>query len=90
MTANAHLSHVDLIFGAFAGRATAGAISLSNEDVQVGDTVGQVVRISGPADGQESEVYFETTISVAGQIQQTSATNLSGCFFLLVLRRTPS
>lgn len=90
MATNTSSLHTDILFGAFTGKSSSGSITLTNEDVQVGDIVSQVIRIGGTADGQASESYFETTISVAGEIQQTAGTNLSGDFFLLVLRRPSS
>lgn len=41
----------------------------------VGDNVEWVLDLTTPGDGASN---FETTVSVAGQVQQTSASNLSG------------
>lgn len=56
----------------------AGAVTLAG--AVVGDTVESVINITTPGDVSSS---FEATISVAGQIQQTAATNLSAaqCIF---------
>jgi hypothetical protein len=58
------------------GSNGAGAITLAN--VKVGDNVILAVNLSTPADATAS---FEAAISIAGQIQQTSASNLSGSVF---------
>lgn len=51
----------------------------------VGDAVDSVVNLSTPGDVTSS---FESTISVAGQIQQTAVTNLSAavCYFMVSAR----
>jgi hypothetical protein len=56
----------------------AGAVTLAG--AVVGDVVENVTNISTPGDVTSS---FEATISVAGQIQQSAATNLSAaqCLF---------
>lgn len=56
----------------------AGAVTLTG--AVIGDTVENVTNITTQGDVTSS---FEATISVAGQIQQTAATNLSGqqCLF---------
>lgn len=76
------------IFCAFTGLSTSGSVSLSNANVKIGDVVQYIVRISDPADGQWSTVYFEPVITVPGEIQQTQETDLSGNVFLLVLYRS--
>ena len=55
------------------GRNGAGAIPLGG--VQVGDRVIDMRNVT--TTGSEAS-SFESTISIAGQIQQTSASNLSG------------
>lgn len=56
----------------------AGAVTLAG--AVKGDAVESVINLTTPGDITSS---FEATISVAGQIQQTAATNLSAaqCFF---------
>ncbi len=55
-----------------AGRSGAGAIPLSG--VRKGETV---VAVINNATGTNDSANFESTISVAGQIQQTNAGNLA-------------
>lgn len=62
------------------GRNGAGAVTLAG--AKVGDTVAVVVNLSTPGDGAAS---FESTITVDGQIQQSSASNLSAVQFLIEL-----
>lgn len=50
-----------------------GAVAVSG--LVVGDTVVNATDVTSPGDVSSS---FETTVSVAGQIQQSSAANLSG------------
>lgn len=61
-----------------------GGITLSNvntgDQAQAGDLVVSVLNLTSPADASAS---FETTISVTGQIQQTSSSNLSGNKYLV-------
>jgi hypothetical protein len=57
----------------FIGSNGAGACSLPS--AQVGDTVVGIINVT--TRGNESS-SFETTISKAGQIQQTGSANLSG------------
>jgi hypothetical protein len=59
----------------------AGAVTLAG--AVVGDTVENVTNITTPGDVTSS---FEATISVAGQIQQTAATNLSAAQCLFQVR----
>lgn len=56
----------------FTGVASAGAITLTG--VKVGDIVKGVANAT---DGTNDSANFETVITVANQIQQTSASNLS-------------
>ena len=61
--------------GRVLGSNGAGYVPLSSpNEVQVGDVVTGVYRVDTLASVSSS---FETTISVAGQIHQTSASNLS-------------
>jgi hypothetical protein len=60
-----------------AGHNGAGAITVAG--AVVGDTVMCVVNLSAPALASSS---FEATVSVAGQVQQTSASDLSGSTFM--------
>ena len=62
------------------GRNGAGALTLTG--AKVGDTVVAIADLTTPGDLQSS---FETTVSVAGQIQQSSASNLSAVEILFVL-----
>lgn len=66
------------------GRNGAGAITLAgvaaDQTVAVGDRVVSVVNLTTPADASAS---FEAAITVAGQIQQTSASDLSASKFLV-------
>jgi len=64
-----------------AGSNGAGAITLTG--AVSGDTVESVINLTAPADATAS---FEATISVAGQIQQTSGSNLSGNSYLVFVR----
>jgi hypothetical protein len=61
----------------FTGLSAAGSIVFAG--AVVGDSVEIVVGLSTPGDASAS---FETTISVAGHIQQTSASNLSAVTYL--------
>jgi hypothetical protein len=61
----------------FTGLAAAGSIVFAG--AQVGDSVEIVVGLNTPGDASAS---FESTISVAGHIQQTSASNLSAVTYL--------
>jgi phage terminase large subunit-like protein len=61
-----------------AGSNGAGAITVTG--TLVGDIVEIVVQISGTQ--ADSSSSFETTVTVAGQVQQTSASNLSGNTYL--------
>lgn len=62
------------------GKNGAGALTLTG--TKVGDVVSGVANLSAPADLKSS---FEAVITVAGQIQQSSATNLSAvvCQFIV-------
>jgi len=66
----------------FAGSNGAGAISLPA--AHLGDDVVSLVGIYGVSGSQVSS--FEGTISVEGQIQQTSAGNLSGNLYVVILK----
>lgn len=65
-----------------AGSNGAGAVTVAG--AVVGDTVTAVVNLSTP--GAIATSSFESTVSVAGQVQQTSASNLSGSTFLFLLK----
>jgi hypothetical protein len=65
-----------LIVGVAAGNNGAGAITVAG--TVPGDAVVLVTNLSTPANASAS---FEGTVSVAGQVQQTSASNLSGSTF---------
>jgi hypothetical protein len=62
------------------GRNGAGSVPLPG--AMVGESVLAVLNISTQASGASS---FETTISKAGAIQQTSGSNLSGGEFYFIL-----
>lgn len=57
-----------------------GAVTVAG--TQVGDNVELVLNLTGSTDLTSS---FEATVSIAGQVQQTSASNLSGdtCLFFV-------
>jgi hypothetical protein len=75
------------IFG-FTGRNGAGAITVTDTGgaaPQIGDFVCSVSRQSGAAN---ETAAFQSRITVAGQIQQTSASNLTANnYFALVIRK---
>ncbi len=64
-----------------AGKNGAGALTLAG--TKVGDIVAGVANLTTPGDLKSS---FETVITVAGQIQQSAATNLSAaqCQFTII------
>lgn len=62
------------------GLAAAGSIVLAGADV--GDKVVMVTNLTTPAN---ASTLFETTITVAGHIQQTSATDLSASKFQVLV-----
>jgi hypothetical protein len=64
------------------GRNGAGAIALSG--ALVGDHVEQAVGVYGVSGDQSAS--FEATITVEGQVQQVSASDLSEALFVLVLK----
>ena len=65
---------------AAAGSNGKGGVTIAN--AVVGDTVVNVTNLSTPGDASSS---FESTVSVAGQVQQSSASNLSGNTYLFTL-----
>lgn len=66
-----------------AGSNGVGAITVTG--AKVGDSVEMVINLTSPADASSS---FEASVSVAGQVQQTSASNLSGSTFLFLVQPT--
>jgi hypothetical protein len=69
------------LFGAVAaGHSGVGAITVAG--ALVGDAVVMVTNMTTPALATSS---FESTVSVAGQVQQTSASNLSASTFSFLL-----
>lgn len=62
-----------------AGRVGAGSIAFPA--VKVGDSVEMVIDLTTPADASAS---FETVITVAGNIQQSSASSLTDTYLFLV------
>jgi hypothetical protein len=63
-----------------AGSNGAGAITVAS--AVKGDTVVSVTNLTAPADASSS---FEAVVSVTGQVQQTSASNLSGNTYLFLV-----
>jgi len=78
--AQAALSGTSLKYLAFAGRASAGAITVTG--LSVGDTVVGIVNLT---DGVSSAASFEGTVSVINQLQQTSGTDLSAKKFSIIV-----
>lgn len=72
---------VPFIVKAANGLNGAGGVAIAN--TQPGDTVVSVTGLSGASGDASSS--FESTVSVAGQVQQTSASNLSGNVYLFVV-----
>jgi len=72
------------LWATFNGATGAGAIALTG--AQVGDIVSLVYRFGASQQGG-MEASFETTISVAEEIQQTDATDLSGLTLGVLLLR---
>ena len=68
----AKLANAALVFTGFTGKNLAGACTLTG--AKVGDIVLGVVSIT---DGGSAAASFETTITVADQIQQSAASDLS-------------
>jgi len=64
-----------------AGSNGAGAVTVTG--TKVGDNVEMVLNLSGDADATLS---FEATVSVAGQVQQSSSSNLSGNTYLFFVQ----
>jgi hypothetical protein len=64
-----------------AGHNGAGAVTVAG--AVVGDLVEIVVCLNTPADASAS---FESTVSVAGQVQQTSGSNLSANTYLFCVK----
>jgi hypothetical protein len=64
-----------------AGSDGAGPVTVAG--AVVGDNVEMVINLSSPADASAD---FESTVSVAGQVQQTSASNLSASTFLFLVQ----
>ncbi len=75
------LAGAPFVLLAHVGRNGAGAVTVAG--VKVGDKVVSVTNLSVPADLTSS---FESTVTVAGQVQQSSATDLSAvvCLFYVV------
>lgn len=63
-----------------AGSNGAGAVTIAG--ALVGDHVEAVIK----SDFTDATASFETTVTVAGQVQQTSASNLSGSTFLFLVQ----
>lgn len=69
-----------IISGISAGAAAAGPITVAG--AVVGDVVIAVTNLTTPANASAS---FEATVSVAGQVQQTSGSNLNGSTYQFLL-----
>jgi hypothetical protein len=69
-----------IIGGIAAGSNGAGAVTVAG--AVVGDVVIMVTNLTTPGVASAS---FEATVSVAGQVQQTSASNLSGSTYQFLL-----
>jgi hypothetical protein len=65
----------------FEGLSAAGAVSLSG--AREGDTVEMLIGLVGVVGDQSAN--FEAVITVDGQIQQTSASDLSGKYYRVYL-----
>ena len=68
------------LVGVAAGSNGAGSITVTG--AAVGDKVNAVTNLTTPALATSS---FEATVSVANQVQQTSASNLSGSTYQFIL-----
>ena len=75
ITAGASLKYI-----AFTGHSGAGACTATG--LSVGDTIVGIVNIT---DGTTATANFEATVSVANQIQQSSATDLSAKKFAIIV-----
>ncbi len=75
------LSSTSLRFVAWQGRNGAGACTATL--LKVGDQIVNILNVAGaPVDATSN---FEGTVTVNGQIQQSSASNLSAAFFMAVV-----
>ncbi len=77
IAALSQLEAIALRYKKFEGLTGAGAIALPG--ARVGDTVSTLIGLVGTSGDQSAK--FETVISVADEIQQTSSDDLSGKFF---------
>lgn len=66
----------------FLGRVGAGAITVAG--VAVGD---QIWSVANTTDGTQASTSFEITVTVAGQIQQTDAADLSTKRMLALVKK---
>lgn len=82
----ANLAHVEskIVVWSFAGYSGAGACTLTG--AKIGDVVESVTGIAAGTAGDQSG-KFETTITVADQIQQSDSGNLSANIYLVRLLR---
>lgn len=69
------------IMGVATGLAAAGSITLAG--TVVGDNVAMVLNLTGDSDDSAN---FEATVTVAGHVQQTSASNLSANKYLFFVQ----
>jgi hypothetical protein len=71
------------LVAAGAAAATTGSGGIAFTGVKVGDSVEMVINLTTPADATSS---FESTISAAGYIQQTSSSSLTGSTYLFLVQ----
>jgi hypothetical protein len=71
------------LLGVATGLNGKGAITVTG--TQVGDTLTLALNLTGTADATTS---FESSVSVAGQLQQTSSSNLNGNTYLFFIAPT--
>lgn len=77
----AQLEALALRYKSFEGRIGAGAVSLPG--AVVGDTVSSLVGVVGVSGDRSAD--FESVITVANEIQQVSASDLTGMFYRVFL-----
>ncbi len=76
-------------FGFILGRNGTGAVTFTG--AKVGDTVFSIGILSaGPGQNRDAAAMFESTITVADQIQQSENTDQSAVGFMIILNRAGS